>query len=250
MADVIERTRKGLENAPEGSLRIGESQGCKQYYHCKNGSSHNGTYIPKKNIELVKKLAQKTYDIKVLRYSEKVYKNITKLLQEYDDEKIEKIFYSENIEKQKLIIPVEETYEQKLEKWLSQPYTGKGFSEDGPVILTNSGLRVRSKSEKILADYFDSKKIPYKYECPLQLKSYGVVYPDFTFLSRKTGKEIYWEHEGMMDNPEYARAAVQKIELYEKNGIFPGENLILTFESSVTSINSGIMKDFVQKYFL
>lgn len=29
-----------------------------------------------------------------------------------------------------------------------------------------------------------------------------MVYPDFTFLSRRTGEEIYWEHEGMMDKPD------------------------------------------------
>ena len=45
------------------------------------------------------------------------------------------------------------------------------------------------------------------------MNGYGIVYPDFTLLSRKTGKEIYWEHEGMMDDQEYARKAVQKIDL-------------------------------------
>lgn len=51
------------------------------------------------------------------------------------------------------------------------------------------------------------------------LKGYGTVYPDFTFLSSKTGKEIYWEHEGMMDKQEYARNAVRKIELYQKRDL-------------------------------
>lgn len=50
--------------------------------------------------------------------------------------------------------------------------------------------RVRSKSEKILADYFYRRKIPYKYECPLTLKGVGTVYPDFTFLSPKTKKKF------------------------------------------------------------
>lgn len=247
---IIVQTRKELENAPEGVLRIGKSQGCIQYYHCKSDSPRNGTYISKKNTDLPKQLAQKQYDEKILRYSEKTHNHITKLLRDFDDDKIEKIYYSENVEKQKLIVPVEETYEQKLKKWVSTPYTGKGFSEDGPVIITNSGIRVRSKSEKIMADYFDSIGLVYKYERPLKLKSYGTIYPDFTFLSKKTGKEIYWEHEGMMDNPDYAKSAVQKIELYEKNGIFPGEDLILTFETSVTVINSDLVKELVKRYLI
>lgn len=130
---------------------------------------------------------------------------------------------------------------------MSIPFKGKGFAEGAPVIMTNSGIRVRSKSEKILADYFDSLGIKYKYECPLYLKGYGTVYPDFTFLSRM-GKEIYWEHEGMMDNPDYAKAAVQKIETYEKNGIFPGENLILTFETTASIINTELVKELTIRY--
>ena len=55
------------------------------------------------------------------------------------------------------------------------------------------------------------------------MKRFGIVYPDFTFLSPKTGEEIYWEHDGRMDDPEYARKAIKKIETYEKNGIFQGK---------------------------
>lgn len=172
------------------------------------------------------------------------------MLKEYEDEKIEKIFLDEHPERQKLISPVEETFQQKLEKWISQPYTSKGFNEDTPVILTNSGLRVRSKSEKILADYFDSIELKYKYECPLYLKPYGIIYPDFTFLSKRTGKEVYWEHEGMLDNPEYIKSALKKVELYEMNNIFQGENLILTFESSTCVLNTKLMKKKVQRYLL
>lgn len=57
-----------------------------------------------------------------------------------------------------------------------------------------------------------------------------MIYPDFTFLSQKTGEEVYWEHNGKCDDPTYARSMVRKIQAYENNGIFPGERLILTYE--------------------
>lgn len=231
-------------------MRLGTSQGCTQYYHCKEGTPHNGVYIPKKEMELVKALAQKSYNEKLLRYTEKTSKQIEKLLKNYEDDKIEKIYESEHPKRQMLIEPVEPTYEQQVEKWMAIPFEGKRFSDGLPVILTNKGLRVRSKSEKILADYFDSLGLAYKYECPLYLKNFGNVYPDFTFLSRRTGKEIYWEHEGMMDNPDYAKAAIQKIETYEKNGIICGENLILTFETSMTAINTELIKIKTHRYLL
>lgn len=85
-----------------------------------------------------------------------------------------------------MLTPIEATWNQLLMEWYKEEYLGK---EGMPVILTEKGERVRSKSEKILADYFYRKNILYKYEKPLYLKGYGTVYPDFTFLSRKAGEE-------------------------------------------------------------
>ena len=116
------------------------------------------------------------------------------------------------------------------------------------VILSERGERVRSKSEKILADFFYRRNILYKYEKPLNLKGFGTVYPDFTFLSKKTGQEIYWEHEGMMDKPEYARSAVRKIESYQKNEIYTGDRLILTFETEQSVLNTGVIEGLVKRY--
>ena len=122
--------------------------------------------------------------------------------------------------------------------------------EGAPVILTEKGERVRSKSEKILADYFYRNNILYKYEKPLNLVGYGTVYPDFTFLSRKLQREIYWEHEGMMDKPEYAINAVKKLNSYQMNGIMPGEHLILTFETEQDVLNSNIVSELVERYLI
>ena len=138
------------------------------------------------------------------------------------------------MEKEVLVMPIEPRWEQKLAQWDGETYQGKEFYEGTAVIITEKGERVRSKSEKILADYFYRNNIIYKYEKPLFLKGYGTVYPDFTFLSRKTGEEIYWEHEGMMDKSDYAKTAVKKLESYQKNGIYLGERLIATFETEQT----------------
>lgn len=227
-------------------MRLGKSQGCTQYFHCTKGEGKR--YIAKSDMGLVKELAQKSYNEKLLNYTERAVRQIEGLLKFYDDNEVEKIYISEHTERQKLITPAEPTYMNRLSEWLAKPYVGKGFAEGTPMIMSNSGLRVRSKSEKIMADYFESLGIPFKYECPVHLDPYGAVYPDFTFLSPITYQEIYWEHEGMMDNPEYAKSAVQKIELYEKNGIFPGDNLILTFETSASILNMDLVKELTRRY--
>ena len=151
-------------------------------------------------------------------------------------------------QRQLLVTPVEPIWEKELAKWYDSEYHGKEFYEGPAEIVTEKGERVRSKSEKILADYFYRNNILYQYEKPLYLKGYGTIYPDFTFLSKKTRKEIYREHEGMMDKPEYAKSAVKKIESYQRNGIHLGERLILTFETELTVLNSQIVEELVEKY--
>ena len=51
-----------------------------------------------------------------------------------------------------------------------------------------------------------------------------------------------------MDKQEYARSAVRKIELYMKNGIYPGERLILTFETEQSLLNQKILESLAERY--
>ena len=201
-------------------------------------------------MELVRQLAQNKYNQSILKKAEIRLKQVKKITRDYSDDEIEQIYDKLHKERQLLVMPIEPTWEQKLAQWDGETYQGKEFYEGTAVIITEKGERVRSKSEKILADYFYRNNIIYKYEKPLFLKGYGTVYPDFTFLSRKTGEEIYWEHEGMMDKSDYAKTAVKKLESYQKNGIYLGERLIATFETEQTLLNSQIIEQLVQKYLL
>ena len=247
LEQIIQKTRKQLESVPEGSLRVSKSQNCPQFYHCTEEKKY-GTYISKSNKELIRKLAQKSYDEKILKLAEKRLVQIKKLARDYEDNEIENIYESEHLERQKFIIPVETTWLQRFEMWKNTEFKGKEFQEGVPVIMTERGERVRSKSEKIMADYFFRRGIEYKYECPIYLKGLGMVYPDFTFLSKKSGMEIYWEHNGMMDEPVYARKAVQKIHSYENNGIYVGERLILTYETDQMILSTRQIESLVNKY--
>ena len=203
--EKIERQIK-LNNGeyPDGRLKVSNSHNYMQYYHItKENDVRIKRYLRKSEFDLVQKLAQKEYEIKVLRL---------------------------------------------VQKWIAVEYVGKSFASDSAVIYSEKGQRVRSKSEKILADYLERHNIPYKYEKPLNLKGYGVVYPDFTFLSSKKGKEVYWEHEGMMDDPIYASAAISKIKTYEDNGIYIGDRLILTFETKKSVLSTREIEREIEQY--
>ena len=245
---IVRRTEKQLRDVPQGTLRLSKSNGKIQYYHCRPDTRRNGEYLSTKNIELIQKLAQKSYDKKIFKLAGKRLKQIKKITNDYADDEIEKILLEEHYEKRKLIEPIEMPWEQQVEQWMSKTYTGKEFKNDTPVILTERGERVRSKSEKILADYFYHRGIQYKYEHPLYLKGYGTVYPDFTFLSKRTRKEIYWEHDGKMDDPAYAQNAVRKIQAYEDNDIYLGERLILTFETTKTVLDTRLIEKMICRY--
>jgi len=128
-------------------------------------------------------------------------------------------------------VPISLRYSLSQVSWQEEIYRGKEIGDEVPEIYSDRGERVRSKSEKMIADKLFQLGIPYKYEAPLILEPIGRVYPDFTILNKASRKEIYWEHLGMMDNPEYAEKAVRKINTYESNGKLLGRDVILTFET-------------------
>ena len=235
-----------IKNVPGGKLRISSHGNRTQYYQRKDSKDINGSYIKDKN--LAKKLAQKEYDKRVIGLAEKELYAIQKFFFNYPEINVEEFYKTLHCERQKLIIPVEKPLEQFIEEWKNIEYQGKGFMEDFPEYYTAKGERVRSKSELIIADFFEREGILYHYERPLLLKNFGVVYPDFTVLNIRNRKEYYWEHLGMMDEPDYAEKAIQKIMTYQQNGYFPGENLICTYETRKISLNQKNLKMMVERY--
>lgn len=241
--------QKAIAIAPEGSLRVCSRKGKAQYYERKDPKDFNGVYIREKNISIAKTLAQKDYDKKVLKAVEQELEAIHKYLTVYPKICPENIYGDLHIERQKLVIPIMETDEQFVENWRNVQYQGKEFYDNIAEFYTATGERVRSKSEMIIADSLSRQGIPYRYECPLYLKGWGKVYPDFTVLNVKERKEIYWEHLGMMDDTAYVEKIVQKIALYEKNEIFQGERLIVTYETRNNPINQKHILNMIQHYF-
>ena len=64
----------------------------------------------------------------------------------------------------------------------------------------------------------------------------------YQVLNVKTRKEYYYEHFGMMDDPSYAEAAVQKLASYAKHGFFPGQNLLVSFETQKQVLNPDLIQ--------
>ena len=112
-----------------------------------------------------------------------------------------------------------------------------------------SDLKVRSKSEAMIAMLLHLNAIPYRYECALSLG--GVtLFPDFTIRHPGTGALYYWEHFGLMDDPTYAKNAGSKLSLYAANGIIPSVHLITTYETKAYPLSAGMIEHLISYYFL
>lgn len=99
------------------------------------------------------------------------------------------------------------------------------------IYKTVDGNQVRSKSEVIICDLLAKSGIKYEYERLLEYKPGKKINPDFTiFLDG--GKELYWEHIGMLGNEQYSDDWSDKMDIYEE--YFPGQ-LLKTYESGVIS---------------
>lgn len=248
---IIKETEQNLVGTPEGRLRISHSRKKTLYYHCTNDNPNmNGVYIPKKQEELARALAQKAYDEKVLKLAKRRTAQLEKMLLDYQDFEIEEVYEEQREERKILITPVEEDWASMFERWNKLPDQALGFNENDPIIKTEKGERVRSKSERILADYFYYHGIPYKYEKPLALGPSKLIYPDFTFLSKATRREIYWEHFGMMEDLNYVKANMNKLADYEAYGIHIGESLIVTFELGNTGVQPYEIEGKLRQYHL
>ncbi len=250
LESIIARKRQELESAPEGTLQVNKRKNYCQYYWRTDPKKTNGIYITNKNMSIAKRLAQKSYDCMVIRRAEVELK----LASEYDaflkNNSMADIFEKHSLERQVLIEPVEYPDSRYVEKWTAYEYEPMKFDDDSTEWITENGVRVRSKSELIIAGMLESFKIPYRYECPMTLKGLGSIRPDFTCLNVRTREEFIWEHFGMMDNIAYANKNIAKIEAYEQNGFFPGKSLIMTFETSQHAISSYVIKSMILQYLL
>lgn len=123
--------------------------------------------------------------------------------------------------------------------WMTDEYDQSTFNLWEKSHVTAKGLHVRSKSEVIVAERLDYYRIPYRYEQVIYIDRYRFA-PDFTILTKKG--LMYWEHCGLMDDPDYARKQSWKNFMYVKAGIVPWRNYITTYDDEAGNFNSKIIE--------
>ena len=238
-----------LENMPDGRLRISNDRGNLRYYYVTEGKDPSGKYITKENRNLASELAQKDYIKKLYVEVEEELQDIDQYLHKHSSTNLEDIYRNMNDHRKNLINPLVLPDELYVQQWNQESYPTNPYYLEQKIYPTKNGEMVRSKSEAILADMYFDLGIPYRYEAELQLNSHIKRYPDFTLLNIKNKEHIYHEHLGLIDNEEYRRNNLRKIDEYRRNGIYSGKNLIITYEADGSYLNIKEIRQIVLEMF-
>lgn len=240
----IDELQAILKKFHEGSLICARNGNHYKWYQT---DGINRKYIPKEQRNIAEKLAAKKYYALMLRDLLTEYDAVQSYLKEHKEGDCEKLF--EHDEYQKLLKPYFCPQSQELEAWMSDSYESNSNYPEQLNHKCGSGILVRSKSESLIVMSLLMHKIPFRYECVLTLGE-TKLYPDFTIRHPKTGNVYYWEHFGMMDQSAYAKNAASKLQLYISHGIIPSIQLIATYETKDQPLNSIIIENMIQQYFL
>ncbi|MBR1674145.1 MAG: hypothetical protein IJ703_04200 [Eubacterium sp.] len=237
--EKLQKAKSELERlcmmVPDGArLRAVKHGSVYHYFLRTKDSGTNGKYIKEKDRDKAVILAQIEYDEKLVKQLQDAIEKRGSI-NNYDP--FESTLEQMAPGKSKLIRPHYINDEKYISDWMDQDYIRLDFQEGFPEYYTRQGLRVRSKSEVIIADILDEMSVPFLYEKPLLLNTI-TVHPDFTLLNIKERSEVYWEHFGMMDDMDYRNNAFYKIRKYEATGLFQYDSVIWTFETGQQPLNT------------
>ncbi|MBR6473026.1 MAG: hypothetical protein IKS99_04785 [Firmicutes bacterium] len=250
LEELIRIKKRSIINAPEGHVRISKVGSGTQIYFLGEGTDYKRKYLCANDRDIAIQLAQKEYDMKVLKLAESELRTLNILIHKYENGICDDVYSRINESRRKFVKPIVLPDDEFVEEWLGEPYEGLGFDEDTPEHYSARGLRVRSKNEAMADDKFCEFGVPSKFECPLHLKHYGTVYPDFTLLNVRTRSVKYLEILGMMDDSVYAEKYIGKIRAYQRNGHILGRDLLILFDTPRYPLNPGDIELLIKNFLL
>jgi len=177
----------------------------------------------------------------------KVLKNMVAQISKIDDEidrsrvlkKLNKLS-GRGIDLQK-IYWTDAEYEWARAEFESNPYNSEALK-----YMTTKGVKVRSKSERIIGNKLEEYNLPYRYESKIIIDG-KVYYPDFVIMC-PDGSLVIWEHLGLMDDERYKMNAFVKIAEYRKLGYVQHKNLVCTWEEDLEDMNT--IDEIIQRFIL
>ena len=242
--------RNELKRLPPGQLTIRRNHGAINYIQLLPAeiakSDEKSSSAPKRirrgitrNQDMIRALARKRYLQESLALLEKNIPALKKFIAAHEaptpDNLLKKISSNFDQLPPEMFLP----RLQARNDWACADYRRSTYNPKGKIHMTGRGLRVRSKSEVIIAEKLDAFGVPFRYEQMLYIENYSFS-PDFVMLQ---GEELkYWEHCGLVNDPAYMKRHKWKLNMYEKAGIVPWRNLIITYDDANGTIDSRIIE--------
>ena len=219
LTQKISDIQQQLKQLPHGKLIISHNGENIKWY---SSDGHSKKYIPKSDRALAEQLALRKY--------------LTSLLEELLQEKKAINFYDRHrpkaIKSSILLQDVSLGYSELLSPyfqlspshtaWMQETYDRNSKNSENLIYKAVNGISVRSKSEAIIAMLLYTNKIPFRYECALNLG----------------------------DSPGYCQNAFSKQQLYAAHGILPSVHLLTTYENQAYPLNTELVEKMIYYYFL
>ncbi len=248
LASVIANLNNELAKLPKGTLRIWKNGKGKSYRHYieLDGKRHS---LPMSQKALIVQLARKNILKKMLQDAQREKEAIESYLKKHRDGDSVTEYLAKEPYIEELVRPLFQIRDERLQKWAEADYPSTAGHTESLIHKGPRGQKFRSKSEAQIANALYKNKIAYRYEMDHTIN--GITYHiDFTICHPKTGETYYWEHLGMIDSESYNHRFAGKLADYESDGIFPGINLILTYESRKFPLSISMIDEIIEEWFL
>ncbi|MBR4019786.1 MAG: hypothetical protein IKI99_00575 [Firmicutes bacterium] len=137
---------------------------------------------------------------------------------------------------------------EKNSNWTSIEAQQNTYHDEHRVHTWN-GIRFASKSEMLIAMALTSYGIEFKYESKMYVNG-RYIYPDFVIKRPKDDKIFIWEHFGKMQEDDYRRKNINRIEEFHQVGYYLWDNFIASFDLGKNSINMDYIDKIIKLYLL
>lgn len=240
-----------LSQLPQGELYCYESRGVINYaerFPAIGNAKKEKRVGVKKDKDKLYKLVRKQYVTSAVKLLEKDISAMDTLLRWYkpaDENSVMESFLEKHSELAAGIYYGQMSYDE----WASSFETADGYHPENLKSTASDGTKRRSLGEIIIGTKLNQYGIPYRFEAPIDHPDIPYV-PDFTIIRPRDNKIIYWEHLENVNDEKYLEYNKHKFDVYERYGIVPWDNLIVSFSQSDYGINEKLIDGLIHGWLL
>ena len=251
MSDRLTDLEEELELLPDGLLYIYTKRGydhyCQRFPATGNAKKEHRFDISEDD-EMIFALARKKF---IMLSCDRIEADITQLdamLERYkpcDEESV----MQEDLEKYPRIRPGVFINKRDQARWMEEFEQNESFYPEDLKSLSLDGTKMRSDGELYIAARLSHFGLPYRYEAETGIPDLSGV-PDFTIIRPRDRKLMYWEHFGMVGDPEYVDRNIYKVSKYIDYGIKPWDNFIMSFNQEGGGFNAKLIDSLIEGWLL